>query len=138
MTVVPIFVGTCDLKILVASGHNKIERPPAANLGFRDFKDVVAFGNNQLWRPLAAKVQGVHSGLSQNMVRVFVTVDVDAEIIQCHKQRTTIIYGGLRPLIWVSVTSKMLLPSATTNCGGLWPQKLKVITVGYPKKKWSA
>ena len=37
-------------------------------------------------------------------------------------------YGGLRPRIWVS---------ATTKCGGLWLQKSKVITVGYPKK-WSA
>ena len=45
-------------------------------------------------------------------------------------------YGGLRPRIWVSVISKMLLPSATTNCGGLWPQKSKGSTVGYPKK-WS-
>ena len=46
-------------------------------------------------------------------------------------------YGGLRPRIWVSVTSKMLLPLATTNCDGFWPQKSKIITVGYPKK-WSA
>ena len=32
-------------------------------------------------------------------------------------------YGGLRPRIWVYVTSNMLLPSATTNCGGLRPPK---------------
>ena len=56
VTIVPIFVGTCDLESLVASGHKKIWRPPAAKMGFCDFKDVVAFGNNQLWRPLAAKV----------------------------------------------------------------------------------
>ena len=30
------------------------------------------------------------------------------------------------------MTSNMLLHLATTNCGGLWPQKSKVITVGYP------
>ena len=63
VTIVPIFVGTCDLESVVASGHKKIWQPPAANMGFCDFKDVVAFGNNQLWRPLAAKVQGHHSGL---------------------------------------------------------------------------
>ena len=63
VTIVPIFVGTCDLESLVAPGHKKIWRPLAANMGFCDFKDVVAFGNNQLWRPLAAKVQGLHSGL---------------------------------------------------------------------------
>ena len=51
-----ILAGTCDLQRLVASGHKKIWRPPAAYMGFCDFKDVVAFGNNQLWRPLAAKV----------------------------------------------------------------------------------
>ena len=56
VTIVPIFVGTCDLESLVAFGHKKIWRPPAANMGFCDFKDVVAFDNNQLWRPLAAKV----------------------------------------------------------------------------------
>ena len=70
MTIVPILAGTCDLERLVASGHKKIWRPPAANMGFCDFKDVVAFGNNQLWRPLAAKVQGHHSGLSQKIVSV--------------------------------------------------------------------
>ena len=48
LTIVPIFVGTGDLESLVASGHKKIWRPPAANMGFFDFKDVVAFGNNQL------------------------------------------------------------------------------------------
>ena len=48
VTIVPIFAGTCDLESLVASGHKKIWRPPAANMGFCDFKDVVAFGNNQL------------------------------------------------------------------------------------------
>ena len=64
VTIVPIFVGTCDLESLVASGHKKIWRPLAANMGFFDFKDVVAFGNNQLWRPLTAKDQGHHSGLS--------------------------------------------------------------------------
>ena len=63
VTIVPIFAGTCDLESLVASGHKKIWRPPAANMGFCDFKDVVAFGNNQLWRPLAAKVKVHHSGL---------------------------------------------------------------------------
>ena len=63
VTIVPIFVGTCDLESLVASGHKKIWRPTAANMGFCEFKDVVAFGNNQLWRPLAAKVKGHHSGL---------------------------------------------------------------------------
>ncbi len=56
VTIVPIFAGTCDLENLVATGHKKIWRPPAANMGFCDFKDVVAFGNNKLWRPLAAKV----------------------------------------------------------------------------------
>ena len=55
VTIVPILAGTCDLESLVASGHKKICRPTAANMGFCDFKDVVAFGNNQLWRPLAAK-----------------------------------------------------------------------------------
>ena len=70
MTLVPIFVGTCDLESLVASGHKKIWRPPAANMGFCDFKDVVAFGNNQLWRPLAAKVKVHHSGLSNKMVSI--------------------------------------------------------------------
>ena len=68
VTIVMIYVGTCDLKSLVASGHKKIWRPPASNMGFCDFKDVVAFGNNQLWRPLAAKVKGHHSGLSKKMV----------------------------------------------------------------------
>ena len=48
VTIVPIFVGTCDLESLVAPGHKKIWRPPAANMGFCDFKEVVAFGNNQL------------------------------------------------------------------------------------------
>ena len=52
VTIVPIFVGTCDLERIVASGHKQLWRPPAANMGFCDFKDVVAFGNNQLWRPL--------------------------------------------------------------------------------------
>ena len=47
--------------------------------------------------------------------------------------RATRKYGGLWPRIWVSVTSKMFLLSATTNCGGHWPRKSKVITVGYPK-----
>ncbi len=70
VTIVPISVGTCDLESLVASGHKKIRQPPAANMGFCDFKDIVAFGNNQLWRPLAAKVQGLHSWLSQKMVSV--------------------------------------------------------------------
>ncbi len=56
VTIRPDFVGTCDLESLVASGHKKIWRPPAANMVFCDFKNVVAFGNNQLWRPLAAKV----------------------------------------------------------------------------------
>ena len=68
VTIVPFFAGTCDLESLVASGHKRIWRPPAANMGFCDFKDVVAFGNNQLWRPLAAKVQGLHSGLPKKMV----------------------------------------------------------------------
>ena len=68
MTIVPILAGTCDLESLVASGHKKIWRTPAANMGFCDFKDVVAFGNNQLWQPLAAKVKGHHSGLPQKMV----------------------------------------------------------------------
>ncbi len=68
MTIVPILAGTCDLESLVASGHKKIWRPLAANMGFSDFKDVVSFGNNRLWRPLAAKVLGLHSGLSQKMV----------------------------------------------------------------------
>ena len=54
-----------------------------------------------------------------------------------HKLNAKKKYGGLWPRIWVSVTSKILLPSATTNCGGLWPQKSKDITVGY-SKKWSA
>ena len=63
LTIVPIFVGTRDLESLVASGHKKICRPPAVNMGFCDFTDVVAFGNNQLWRPLAAKVKGHRSGL---------------------------------------------------------------------------
>ena len=70
MTIVPIFVGTCDLESLVASGHKKIWGPLAANMGFCDFKDVVAFGNNQLWRPLAAKIKGHHSGLHKQMVSV--------------------------------------------------------------------
>ena len=65
---VPIFVGTCDLASLVASGHKEIWRPPAANMGFCDFKDVVAFGNNQVWRPLATKVKGHQSGLPKKMV----------------------------------------------------------------------
>ena len=65
VTIVPILAGTCDSERLVASGHKKICRPPAANMGFCDFKDVVAFGNNQLRRPLAAKVKGHHSGLPQ-------------------------------------------------------------------------
>ena len=65
VTIVPIFVGTCDLESLVASGHKKIWRPTAANIGLCDFKDVVAFANNQLWRPQAAKVKGHHSGLPQ-------------------------------------------------------------------------
>ena len=73
VTIVPIFVGTCDLESLVASGHKKIWRPLAANMGFSDFKDVVAFGNNQLWRPLAAKVKGHPSGLSKNMVTISMT-----------------------------------------------------------------
>ena len=47
--------GHVTLESIVASGHKKIWRPPAANMGFCEFKDVVAFGNNQLWRPLAAK-----------------------------------------------------------------------------------
>ena len=68
VTIVPIFVVTCDLESLVASGHKKIWRPPAANMGFCDFKDVVAFGNNQLWRPLTAKVKDHHSGLPKKMV----------------------------------------------------------------------
>ena len=68
VTIVPIFVGTCNLESLVASGHKIIWRPPAANMGFCDFKDVVAFGNNQLWQPLAEKVKIHHSGLPQNMV----------------------------------------------------------------------
>ena len=72
MTIVPIFVGTCDLESLVASGHKKIRRPPAANMGFCDFKDVVAFGNNQLWRPLAAKVKGHHNGLPKKMVSLVI------------------------------------------------------------------
>ena len=55
VTIVPICVRTCDLESLVASGHKKIWRPPAANMGFCNIKDVVAFVNNQLWRPLAAK-----------------------------------------------------------------------------------
>ena len=63
VTIVPILAGTCDLESLVASGHKKVWRPPAANMGFCDFKDVVAFGNNQLCRPLAAKFEGHHSGL---------------------------------------------------------------------------
>ena len=49
------------------------------------------------------------------------TCDLESLVASGHKK------------IWVSVTSKMLLPSATTNCGGLRPQKSKVITVGYPK-----
>ena len=65
VTIVPILAGTCDLESLVAGGHKKMWRPPAANMGFCDFKDVVAFGNNQLWLPLAAKVKGHHSGLSK-------------------------------------------------------------------------
>ena len=68
VTIVLIFVGTCDLESLVAPGHKKIWRPPAANMGFCDFKDVVAFGNNQLWRPQAAKVKGHHSGLPKKKV----------------------------------------------------------------------
>ncbi len=66
VTIVPLFVGTCDIESLVASGHKKI-------CDFCDFKDVVAFGNNQLWRPLAAKVQGHHSGLLKNMVSLVKT-----------------------------------------------------------------
>ena len=66
--IVQIFVGTCYLESLVASGHKKIWRPAAAIMGFCDFKDVVAFGNNQLWRPLAAKVKGHHSGLPKKIV----------------------------------------------------------------------
>ena len=65
VTIVPILAGTCDLEKLVASGHKKIWRPPAANMGFCDFKDVVSFGNNQMWRPLAVKVYDHHSGLSK-------------------------------------------------------------------------
>ena len=65
VTIVPILAGTCNSENLVATGHKKIWRPPAANMGSCDFKDVVAFGNNQLWRPLDAKVQGHHSGLSE-------------------------------------------------------------------------
>ena len=67
LTIRPDFCRTCDLESLVASGHKKIWRPPAANMGFSDFKDVVAFGNNQLWRPLAAKVKVHHIGLPQKM-----------------------------------------------------------------------
>ena len=70
VTIVPIFVGTCDSESLVASGHKKIWRPPAAYMGFCDFKDVVAFGNNQLWRPRAAKVKDHHSGLPPKMVSI--------------------------------------------------------------------
>ena len=66
----PISVGTCNLESLVASGHKKIWRSPAANMGFCDFKDVVAFGNNQLRRPLASKVKGPHSGLPKIMVTI--------------------------------------------------------------------
>ena len=73
MTIVPIFVGTCDLESLVASVHKKIWRPPAANMGLCDFKDVVAFGNNQLWRPLAAKVKFHHSGLHTKMVSLTIS-----------------------------------------------------------------
>ena len=67
----------CNL-ILILKTHmnfktNKINQSPdycgdimaSKHMGFSDFKDVVAFGNNQLWRPLVAKVQGLHSGLSQ-------------------------------------------------------------------------
>ena len=72
VTIVPIFVGTCDLESLVVYGHKQIWRPPAANMGFCEFKDVIAFGNNQLWRPLAAKVMGHHSGLPQKMVNLLI------------------------------------------------------------------
>ncbi len=70
VTIVPIFVETCDLEYLVASGHKKIWRPPPANMGFCDFKDVVDFGNNQLWRPQAAIVKGSHSVLPKIMVTI--------------------------------------------------------------------
>ena len=63
----------CDLESLVDSGHKKIWRPPAANMGFSDFKDVVAFVNNQLWWPLAAKVKGPHSGLPNKMLSLAIS-----------------------------------------------------------------
>ena len=77
VTIVQIFVGTCDLESLVASGHKKIWRPPVVIMGFCDFKDVVAFGNNQLWRPLTAKVKGHHSGLSQEMVSLVIKIFIN-------------------------------------------------------------
>ena len=86
VTIVPILAGTCDLESLVASGHKKIWRPPAANMGFCDFKDVVAFGNNQLWRPLAAKVQDHHSVLSKKMGSLdIVVVDNTVSFFLCKR-----------------------------------------------------
>ena len=45
------------IKTVVASGHNEIWRPPAADRSVCDLINFAARGRNYLWRPPAAKVR---------------------------------------------------------------------------------
>ena len=56
-----------DFQNVVASGHNILWRPFAANWLLCDFQNVVAFGHNELWRPPAARDSFLNPKCLRNM-----------------------------------------------------------------------